>query len=259
MMKKILLIFILISVLGSLFGQDSLKYRSRIHLKTTLGADIPISKLYNDDITDNLWYGKHSFSWQIYSISFFINDYWGIENSLHLLFTNDNQKRPKQMREYFSLNYPNHYLYTTMYDNFSSTHGRCLISLIYRYETTRFYIYPRFMTGIYFMRFSSESYYLKGLNPDDFLKISYKPEKTNPTYGIVGLSASIGYKLSKRFYLNLDIPFFYTRVNTKYTKTITDMDSNTVLEEETAGRKKNLFSFNPSLGFIIVLKHSRNL
>ena len=89
------------------------------------------------------------------------------------------------------------------------------------------------------------------------LELSYLPENEDGGYPMINLSTSAGYKFSKRFYLNLDVGFSYFRANTKYTKTLKNLVNNTILDEETFGKKKNIFTFSPSIGLIVILKYSK--
>ena len=132
-MKKYCLLIIITSItFCSLWAQDSLKYRTRIQLKTTFGANLPITKLLNNDITDNLiGYSEYSFYWQAVSMSFFFHKHWGIEWNLGVSYM---ESRYDGFEEKIIAEYPKHYVvFSSHGDNMGV---RSFLNLVYRYETS---------------------------------------------------------------------------------------------------------------------------
>ena len=71
-MKKIVVLALIFNSFTFVFGQQKANTYSKWYLKPAAGINIPLTRLLNGEITDNLFeYGDNSYYWQIISGNYF--------------------------------------------------------------------------------------------------------------------------------------------------------------------------------------------
>ncbi|MDH8700976.1 hypothetical protein M2138_000310 [Dysgonomonadaceae bacterium PH5-43] len=261
---KLLLVFSLFGVfVTNIYGQDSLAYKSKWQIRVLAGVNLPITKISQGAETDNLiQFDNSSFYLQPVSISYFFSKHWGAEFSAQGSisrksrnrsdrFTNDMQT---QYGEMFyvranSTGSPDSDLFLS--DIFSEM---CLLGVIYRLETDKYYVYPKFSMGLTSFAIDSGDVNLKEKNSNNEFRVCYSGEgKLLKEYFTLAPSVSFGYKISNRFFLNADIMFSYYHSNFVYNKETKNLFTNEKTVE-TFGYKKGISTLSLGLGFIFVLK-----
>ena len=93
---------------------------------------------------------------------------------------------------------------------------------------------------------------LKKKNSNDLLQVSYYTQRRPNEFLTLALSSSAGYKLSKKFYLNVDVmtSWFHTKVS--FEKELKNLNTN-FLTIEKIDYNKHLFTFSGGAGLIFVI------
>jgi hypothetical protein len=146
------------------------------------------------------------------------------------------------------------------YDDYGDTFMEVLIAgrisrgylgLIYRIESDKFYVYPKFSVGISSFSSNWGGADLKEKNSNNEYKLYYSPGKFPSDNFTVAPSVSFGYKLTKRFYLNMDVLASYYKTNVIFEKTTT---LNALeIQRERIDYKKDIFNISLGVGLILVL------
>ena len=101
------------------------------------------------------------------------------------------------------------------------------MGVIYRFETNKFYVYPKFAIGVTSFYANWGRVDLKEKNSNIQSRVSYSKGNYRPVDNfILAPSVSFGYKLSRRFFLNADIMLSHFRPNFVFEKTTTNLYTN---------------------------------
>ena len=269
MTRKLFTFFFFIIILCNVYGQDSLAYQSRWQIRIMSGINIPITKMLQGTVTDNLFgYDDHSYYWQILSASYFFHKHWGVEftyqagTSNRLRKKSDSYnfitKRSEDFKASMQSEYGDKYYVnggTGDYDDFSFFSGdiqRGFFGVIYRFETNKFYVYPKLSLG-------TTSFYtdwgrvdLKEKNTNIKCRIDYSCGTGQYDHFTFAPSVSFGYKISKRFYVNADIMVSYFKNNIECIKKFTNLYTNES-SVDYFDYKRNIFTLSLGVGLIYVI------
>ena len=229
MIRKLFILFSLGIFSFSIYGQDSLAYKSKWQTKLLVGTNIPITKLYQGTETDYLLqYDDNSYYWQILSISYFFHKHWGLEFNYQAGTSSRIKQRGDKFMENTQLDYSDKYYVNpatgAIYNNgFWGDIERGYLGVIYRFETNKFYIYPKFAIGVTSFNTDWGRVDLKEKNSNIEYKVNYSSGKIPNDHFTFAPSVSFGYKIAKRFYFNADIMFSYYKTNIVYEKTTTNL------------------------------------
>jgi hypothetical protein len=191
-----------------------------------------MTKLLQGAETDYLFqYDDNSIYWQILSISYFFHKHWGLEFNYQAGTSSKIRQRGDKFAANMQSQYGDRYYVTSgasvMYDDdfnfFSGDIERGYLGVIYRFETNKFYAYPKFAIGITSFYADWGRADLKEKNSNIQCQVGYSKGKYRPVDNFtIAPSVSFGYKLSKRFYLNADIMLSYYKTNIVYEKRFTN-------------------------------------
>lgn len=260
MRKKFFISLILSLLTVYSFGQDTMSYKSKWQVKPSFGFNIPMTKLLKGDVTDYLFgFDDHAFYCQVLSISYFFHKHWGVEFNFQPSISNRISKRGDKFLQSMESEYGNDYFVTPLtgpsYDNpiiFPGNFDRGYLGLIYRLESKRFFIYPKIAIGVTSFYTDWGHAYLKEKNSNKVLTVSYSSGDRPNDYLTIAPSLTLGYKLTKRMFFNVDLLTSYYKTNITFVKTTTDLNSGQSFNEETV-YKKNMFNLSLGAGLIIVI------
>ena len=246
----------------SVYGQDSLAYKSKWQTRFLFGANIPMTKLLQGAETDYLCqYDDNSYYWQILSISYFFHKHWGLEFNYQAGTSNRIRKRNDNFIANMQSQYSDTYYVNAgtgaAYDDFNFIGGdiqRGYLGVVYRFETNRFYVYPKFAIGVISFYTDWGSADLKEKNSNIRSKVSYSSGKRPNNHFTFAPSVSFGYKISKRFFLNADIMFSYYKTNIVFEKEFTNLYTNERIVEY-FDYKKGISTLSLGAGLILVIIH----
>lgn len=227
--------------------------------KPSVGRTIPITKLLKGNLSDNLFdYDDRAVYWQLLSLYYFPKKHWGVSFQFQAMssaaLANNNETFNAALEKEFGSQY-----YLTHSGNepenvhpIGGKFGRGFIGVNYRIEKNRLLLQPQigFGVGSYFVNW--KQVLLKEKNTNTLLRIQYEPKDKVKDNILLNASMAVGYKLSRRFYLNLDLMGSYFRTQNVITKTTTNMVTE-VAQSEQVNYKGNIFSFNFGLGIFVVL------
>lgn len=247
--------------IGNSYCQDSLNYKAKWQTRPNFGVNIPITKLLDGRIPGNLFeYGDNSIYWQVLTVSYFFHRHWGVDFNFQGMTSKNITKRADIFSEAMRLEYQGNYYVTpstgasyNFINPFGGNFGRGFISLIYRYEKKRLFIYPKFSIGVNSIYIDWGEALLKQKNSNKLLKVSYESDIRPKDNFIMATSASFGYKLSKRFYFNLELMTSYYKTHITLTKKITDLNT-TISTNEDIEYNKDIFTISIGGGLIFVIK-----
>ena len=219
--------------------EKSRAYQSRWQARFLAGTNIPITRLLQGAETDYLLnFDDSSFYWQILSVSYFFHRHWGVEFSFQPMTSSRLRKnnRADNFMAYIQSIYGENYYISrrtnTNFDNFNFFGGdfnRGFLGIVYRFETDRFYVYPRFAIGLTSFRSVWSGADLKRKNSNIEYRIRYSAGEQVWQWHepfTFAPSVSFGYKLSNRFFLNADIMFSHFRSNIVFERTKTNLFTN---------------------------------
>jgi hypothetical protein len=240
------------------------KYKSRWQVKQAFGYNVPLTKLLKGEVTDYLIdAGDRGIYWQVLSATHFFSKHWGIEFNYQLTHSKDNRKRIEHFVGHITPEYANYHqqVYTTAeYDRFSIVDGdieRGQLGLIYRLESDRFFAYPKLSIGITSFYTDYGAVMLKEKNTNNVKAIIYtqdsSPGSSPVDHFSLAASSAMGYKLSNRFFVNMDIATSWYKPNFSFLKTTTDRYTGHQTEE-TIDYKNHIFTLSGGIGIIFVIR-----
>ena len=264
-MMRILFVLFFFGVFSfSVNGQDSLAYKSKWQTRLLLGANIPMTKLLKEVETDYLFqYDDNSYYWQILSISYFFHKHLGLEFNYQAGTSSKIWKRNDNFIDNMQSQYGDNYYVNAgtgaAYDEFNFFSGdveRSLLGVIFRFETNRVYVYPKFAIGVTSFYTDWGSADLKKKNSNIRSKVSYSSGKRPNDHFTLAPSVSFGYKISKRFYLNADIMFSYYKTKILFKKEFTNLYTNERTVEH-FDYKKGISTLSLGTGLIFVINYKK--
>jgi hypothetical protein len=258
--KLFFLLFIFGVYTNTVYGQNSLAYQSKWQTRLLVGTNIPITKLLQGKETDYLFqYDDNSYYWQILSVAYFFYKHWGLEFN----YQAGTSSRIRQRANHFTANMQSEYddkYYVSpntggMYDDFNFFSGdieRGYLGIIYRFETNKFYVYPKFSIGVTSFYTDWGGAGLKEKNSNIECTVNYSSRKRSIDHFTLAPSVSFGYKIAKRFYLNADILFSHYKMNIVFEKKFTNLYTKESTMEY-FDYKKNILTLSLGVGLIVVL------
>ena len=264
MIRKLFFILLLFGILThSAYGQESFVYKSNMQTKALFGANIPLTKLLQGANVDNLLrYDDHYFYWQPISFSYFFHKYWGLEFNYQIGYSGRIRKRDNNFKANMQSEYSDkYYVHTTTGDSDEiffldkSFLNRGYLGLIYRFETTKFYIYPKLSIGVTSLYTDWGRTDLKEKNSNYGYKISYSSNEIND-YFTLASSISFGYKVFHRLYINADIMLSYFKTNIVFEKEFTNLYIQQT-DKEYFNYNKDVFTLSLGAGLIYIISFKK--
>ena len=261
MIRKLFFTFFLFGLFASsVYGQDSLAYKSKFQFRIMGGANIPIIKLtQGTPLDDLLLYNDYTYYWQLFSFSYFFSKHWGIEINLHGATSEGLAKRPNNFHESMKSEYSDKYYVHSFSTDYNYSENvltgsvpRCYLSAVYRWETNKFYLYPKLSIGMTWITIDKNSVELKEKNSNNEYKVSFSSQKRINTYLTFAHSVSTGYKIFKWFYVNADVTLSYFKTNIEFKKDFQNLYS----KESTLeyfDYKKDVLTLSLGIGLIFAL------
>jgi hypothetical protein len=264
MIRKLFLTLFSFGIVAcSVYGQYSAAYKSKWQTKTPIGVNIPITKLLQGAETDYLFqYDDHSYYWQPFSISYFFHKHWGLEINYQIGISGKVRKRVDNFKARMQLEYGDNYYPISETDCWGSGFvfldgniQRGYLGAIFRLETNKFYMYPKFSIGFV----SFDTYWgkvdLKEKNSNLEYKVSYsnKPYSNENIYFTLAPSISFGYKIFERFYLNADVILSHYKASIEFEKEFTNLYTQ-ISTVEYFDYKKDVFTLSLGAGVIFVIR-----
>jgi hypothetical protein len=259
MIRKLFILFSLGIFSISIYGQDSLTYKSKWQTRLLFGTNIPMTRLLQGAETDYLFqYDDNSMYWQILSISYFFHKHWGLEFNYQAGTSSRIRQRGENfittMQSMYGDKYYENPSTGAIYNNgfFEGDISRGYLGVIYRFETNKFYVYPKLAIGVISFNTDWGRIDLKEKNSNIEYKINYSSKKITNDHFTLAPSVSLGYKIAKRFYFNADIMFSYYKTNIVYEKTTTNLytSKRTV---ELFDYKKGISTLSLGAGLIFII------
>ncbi len=261
-MKREIIIFVALGwFVGNTFSQNFGNYSAVWQTKPSFGYTLPLTKLLKGNVTDYLLeYDDMTVYWQVISLTCFFHRHWGIEFNYQANSSRNISKRADRFLEYQHAAYDTDYYVTpstgASYDQFSIIGGdveRGYLGLIYRIEKGRFLFYPKLSIGVVSFYSDWGEAYLKEKNANTVLQLSYSSGQRPNDHFALATSATIGYKLSNRCFLNADVLVSRYKTDITYVKTTTDLNTGGQLFE-TIGYQKQIYNLCLGAGLIVVIK-----
>ena len=260
MIRKLFILFAFGIVSFSTYGQDSLAYKSKWQTRLLFGTHIPMTKLLQGTETDYLFqYADNSYYWQILSVSYFFHKHWGLEFNYQAGTSSKIRQRGDNFTAFMQSEYNENYYVSpstgALYDDFNFFSGdieRGYLGVVYRFETNKFYVYPKFAIGVTSFYTDWGGADLKEKNSNIEYKINYSSGKRPNDHFTLAPSVSFGYKIARRFYFNADITFSYYKTDIVYEKTTTNLYTNERTIEH-FDYKKGISTLSLGAGLIFVI------
>lgn len=233
MQKNFIICLFIVNFSNLVYSQDSLNYKSKWLTRLNYGVNVPITKLLDGRITDNLIeYEDNSSYWQALSILCFFNKNWGVEFNFQGMTSGNISKKANNFSSDIKSDYENLYYVTAstgaIYFDCNPISGnfvRGLVGLIYKYEKNRLFLYPKFSIGVNSFSTAWGKAILKQKNSNNLLEVSLDSDKRHNDNFTIATSLAFGYKLSKRTYLNFDLMASHYKTDITFTKKITDLNT----------------------------------
>lgn len=181
-----------------------------------------MTRLLSGTITDNLLnYNDNAVIFQMPSPTYMFSSNWGIEVGLQLGFSGDFQTRVNNLNSYFEEKYAavyfvlpangfNHQNNAGLYNSY----WRGMVGLVYQIEKTKYLFLSKFLIGSTDLQVTPVRSDLKERGTNDVLKLSYFPDMTrNHSFFTLSTGLTLGYKISKRTWVNFDVRYAYFKSN----------------------------------------------
>jgi len=257
---------ILISLLVCLrtlntYSQDPLRYNARFVINPSFGFNRPMTTLLKGDVTDHLvQFNDHYHYWQVLSLAYFFNKHWGIGFDYRSGYSKSIDNKTDQFAESLESQYAKDYYVTPYATDGNDTDPKFLgqiqtgyLGVIYRLESSHFFFYPKLAIGITSFYTNWGQVFLKQKDANDVIRIYYWPNKMPHDHFVLAASASMGYKISKRIFISLNVLGSSYKTNFTYTQTTTDLNSGQSATEIIT-YKRRLLSLGLGAGLIIAIK-----
>lgn len=262
---KTTLIFILLitAVVTRSIAQDYFSYRSSLHLKQSVGINLPITKLFKGIPTDQLIHHSNLSDYaQALSATYFWNKRWGATISFQVVSEYDYEDQDQfnqSVIDEFEKNY-----FITIHEipnsrNFYPSGGdfnQVSTGVTYRIEKNRLFVYPKLSAIFNPIQTESKNINLKEKNSNNILTVKYDCGKKVSDYLSIAPSATFGYKITKWLYATADIQLAYSKPNIVYTKTTTSLVTNALSKEEIR-YDQPLIGFSVGTGLTFALFHRK--
>lgn len=261
MQPKFILVVLLFIQAHCLFSQTKASRRLEFQVKPSFGFNIPTTKLLKGNVTDHLLsYDDQSHYLQLIGLALFFDKHWGVGFNFQRNSSDRISNRGDKFLQAMQTEYGNGYYVTPStgasykQPNFlSGDFERGFLGVIYRLESNRLFFYPKVAIGVTSFYADWGRAYLKEKNANNVVEVYYTAGKIPKDHLTLATSASVGYKITKWLYLNVDAMTSYYKTNVAYTKTTTDLNLKQS-SVELIDYKKNVFGLSVGAGFIVSLK-----
>ena len=227
-MKKIVVLALIFNSLTFVFGQQKANTYSKWYLKPAAGINIPLTRLLNGEITDNLFeYGDNSYYWQIISGNYFFLQNWGVEFTYQDGNSQSIAGRADRFNSEIVKQYSDNYFVSpssgAQYDDYSTIGGniqRGYLGLVYRIEKPKYIILPKLFIGVTSFITDWGRADLKEKGTNSVYELTYDSGKRPNDHFTLAPSVTFGYRLSKRLIANIDILYSYYKTDIVFVKEI---------------------------------------
>ena len=257
MMKNMCLFLILFYPFQIILGQIDSNTYTKWYLKPAIGVNLPITKLLTGELTDNLFgYNDHSNYIQFLSVNYFFNQKWGIEFTYQIGKSDNTLGRSDRFYSAIDEHYNSKY-YISNNAGFDDTAiiEKGYIGAVYRIEKRSYIILPKLLI-------SSTSFYtdwgeakLKEKGSHHILDVSYSAgDRRLKEYFNIIPAITFGYRISNKFFVNIDFFYSYFKSNIEFIKETRD-----VFSRDTTTKKFNYKKgiHNVSIGFGLIYEIKR--
>ena len=260
-MKKFYVLITALVSIGSAtngYAQESSKYTSKWLFKVSGGVNIPLTNMHQNRETDYLIeYSDKTQMEPSLSATWFIRERFGIEAKLKPSSFNELTVSRKHFQEMIDKKYGENY-YTSIRTPLTSEPNMGVsLGLVYRIETERMYFYPKFAIGITPFHLDWTYVNLKEKNTNNEYAVNYYPEKMERSGFTLIPSVSVGYKLSKRIWVDLSVNTSYFKANFAYDKTFENLYTKET-QTEHISYNKSVFDTYASLGIVYVISSKKH-
>lgn len=246
-MKKSFVLGLLISFIFSTntYSQDSLAYKTRFQIRVAGGVNILFSDLNENRETDFLIGHGSDISVPVsFTFTTFFNKHWGMEVDLKISNDTGNDKK---FTESIIQQYEASFFSTVTTGITNSTPMTGTVGIVYRKETEKFYFHPKLAIGVTSFETSWGRANLKEKNTNIEYELLYSANKTVKDHFAVLLSHAMGYKISKRFWVDLETSLLMYKTNIVYERALLNLYTQDS-QKEIINYKKNILEANISLG-----------
>lgn len=260
-MKKTISVLFICGVMSTMsFSQEKQQHMKWVW-KTSVGYALPVLKFPNGHITDHLiGNSRDRFYGQFASFIFFINENWGIENTIiNYNFENSIDKQTDLFRTEIAKHFPDYYLG----GDFWSIQSQMLawrLGPVYKWEQERFIFSVGLpVLGLVDVTSSDLTLRLKRKNSHEVIKLNFSSSKEySGSQGFYSFNPyfSVGYRLSKRFIFNFDTGINVYKVKFNYTETEHNWLTNNIATK-TYPYNKWVADLNFGVGFWVVIGHRK--
>src|SRR5690606_3945870 len=246
---------------NQMFSQEesSSIYTNRFQLKVEGGLNIPLTNMNQNKITDYfIEYSSESKFVPSLSAIWFIRKRFGVEADLKFVYFNDKEVSANKFQQFASNEYGENYFVKASSPISNNFIPVVSFGLVYRIETEHFYFYPKFSIGITSFYSNWGSIDLKEKNTNNEYRIGYTQGKIAKDNFTIIPALTMGYKLSNRFWVDLNLKTSFFRSNFTYEKTLTNFYTKEETLIEQIPYKKNVFETYVSFGVTYVLSKKNN-
>lgn len=229
------------------------KYTSKWQLKVETGVNNPLTTMNQGEITD--YFIEYSSKKKIVpslSAIWFIRKRFGVEADLKFVYFNDSEDSSTKFKQFANNEYGENYFVNAPSHVSNNFIPVVSFGLVYRLETEHFYFYPKFSIGITSFYSNWGSIDLKEKNTNNEYEIDFTQGKRAKDNFTMIPAVTMGYKLTDRFWVDLNVKTSFFRSNFTYEKTLTNLYTKEV-EVEKIPYKINIFETYVSVGATYVL------
>lgn len=234
--------------------ENSTLYTNRFQLKVEGGLNMPLTDMNQNKITDYfVEYSTESKFVSSISAIWFLRKRFGVEADLKFVYFNDRKNSFNQFQEFANNEYGENYYVKAFFPIDNNFIPVVSFGLVYRIETEHFYFYPKFSIGVTSFYSNWGGIDLKEKNTNNEYKISYSQGKIAKDNFTLTPAVTMGYKLSDRFWVDLNLKASFFRSNFTYEKTLTNLYTKEVEQLEQTPYKENIVEAYFSVGVTYVL------
>lgn len=229
-------------------------YTNRFQLKIEGGLNIPLTNMNQNKITDYfIEYSTENKLVPSISAIWFINKRFGIEADLKFTYYNDKKDAGVNFQQFVNKEYGEKYYIKASSPVSNNFIPVISFGLVYRIETEHLYFYPKFSIGITSFYSNWGRIDLKEKKTNNEYKISYSQDKIAKDNFTLTPSVTMGYKMSDRFLVDLNLKTSFFRSNFTYETTNTNLYTKEVEQVEQTPYKENMVEAYFSVGVTYVL------
>ena len=237
--------------------EENLLYTSKFQIKVEAGLNSPLTTMNKNKITDNfIEYSSKNNVIPSVSALWFIKKRFGVEADLKFVYFNDSEKVRAIFNEMAHNEYGENYYVTTSSPISNNFIPVISFGAVYRIETEHFYFYPKLSLGITSFYSNWGNINLKEKNTNYEYTVAYRQGKRAKDNFTIIPAVTMGYKLSNRFGVDLNLKTSYFKSNFTYEKTVTNLYTDEI-QKETTPYKVNVFDAYISVGVTYILSKQK--